>query len=64
MNTEEIKLILQTPINSTRNIAKRISTENLKKIIKEFELNTEEFEHNDVQTNYAIFKEELNLRLK
>lgn len=64
MNTEEIKLILQTPINSTINIAKRISTENLKKIIKEFELNPEEFEHNDVQTNYAIFKEELNLRLK
>lgn len=64
MNTEEIKLILQTPINSTRNIAKRISTENLKKIIKEFELNPEEFEHKDVQTNYAIIKEELNLRLK
>jgi hypothetical protein len=63
MNKEEIKQIYNSSTDSIRNIAKQISTLNLKKIIKEFELNPEEFEHNDVQTNYKVFVEELNLRL-
>jgi hypothetical protein len=63
MTKEEIKQIYQTPIDSTRNIAKQISIENLKRIILEFELNPEEFIHKDVKDNYIIFKEELEIKL-
>ena len=63
MTKEEINKIYQTPIDSTRNVAKQISIENLKKIILEFELNPEEFNHDDVKNNYKIFKEELELKL-
>lgn len=63
MDKEEIKQIYNSSTDSIRNIAKQISTLNLKKIIKEFELNPEEFEHNDVQANYKVFVQELNLRL-
>ena len=63
MTKEEIKQIYQTPIDSTRNVAKQISIDNLKKIIKEFELNSEEFKHKDVKDNYRVFKGELEIKL-
>jgi hypothetical protein len=63
MTKEEINQIYQTPNDSIRSLAKQISIENLKKIILEFELNPEEFKHNDVKNNYKIFKDELELKL-
>jgi len=35
----------------------------LKKIILEFELNSEEFKHKDVKDNYNVFNEELEIKL-
>ena len=63
MTKEEINQIYQTPNDSIRSLAKQISIENLKKIILEFELNPEEFNHDDVINNYMIFKDELELKL-
>ena len=63
MTKEVIKQIYQTPNDSIRSLAKQISIENLKKIILEFELNLDEFNHDDVKNNYTIFKEELELKL-
>jgi hypothetical protein len=64
MTKEQIKKICQTSIDLTRSTAKQTSIENLKLIIKELELNPDEFEHNDVQINYIVFKEELDLKTK
>lgn len=64
MTKEVINQIYQTPKDSIRSLAKQISIDNLKKIILEFELNPEEFNHDDVKNNYDVFKEELNLKLK
>jgi hypothetical protein len=64
MTKEVIKQIYQTPNDSIRSLAKQISVENLKKIILEFELNPEEFNHDDVINNYTIFKDELEFKTK
>ncbi len=64
MTKEEIIQIYQTPNDSIRSLAKQISIENLKKIILEFELNPEEFNHDDVKNNYTIFKDELEFKTK
>ena len=63
MTKEQIKKICQTSIDLTRSTAKQTSIENLKLIIKELELNPDEFNHEDVKNNYTIFKEELELKL-
>lgn len=64
MTKKEIKQICQTPNDSVTMVAKQISIENLRKIVKELELNPEEFGYNDVKNNYEVFKEILNLKLK
>ena len=63
MTKEEIQQLFQSSIDTNRIIAKQISIENLKKIIQEFELNLDEFNHKDVKDNYNVFREELALKL-
>jgi hypothetical protein len=63
MTTEQIKQLYISTIDSNKKVAKQLNIENLKKIILEFELNLDEFNHDDVKNNYTIFKEELELKL-